>query len=102
MLGMQVTTHPAELCRTHEPKYRAQTVNWYEKVGPIAAKYGIKFINSYDDHFAHAVYVLFDTPSMDVMLKFMMEPEIMAPMDFCTGRIFPVFDHNQTLSMIKK
>ena len=99
---MQVTKHPAELCPTHEPKYRALTVNWYEKVEPIAAKYGIKFLGSYDDHPEHTVYVLFDTPSMDVFLKFMMEPEIAAPLVFCSGRVFPVFDHKTTLAMIKR
>ncbi|MCU0861760.1 MAG: hypothetical protein MUE65_05525, partial [Methanomassiliicoccales archaeon] len=84
-----------------EPKYRALTVNWYQKVEPIAAKYGIKFLGSYDDHAMHTVYVLFDTPSMDVLLKFMMEPEIAAPLAFCTGRVFPVFDHKTTLSLIQ-
>jgi hypothetical protein len=49
----------------------------------------------------HTVYVLFDTPSMDVLLKFMMEPEIAAPLAFCTGRVFPVFDHKTTLSLIQ-
>ena len=102
MFVMQVTTHPAELCPTHEPKYRALTVNWYEKIEPTAAKYGIKFINSYDDHLAHTVYVLYDTPSMDTFMQFLMEPEMMAPLNFCCGRVFPVFDHAQTLAMIKQ
>jgi hypothetical protein len=101
MFVMQVTTHPADLCPTHEPKYRALSVNWYEKVAPTAAKYGIKFVNSWDDHPGHTVYAVYDTPSMDVFMKFMMEPEMVAPMNFCTGRAFPVFDHDQTLSMIK-
>jgi len=39
---------------------------------------------------------------MDVMMKFLMEPEMMAPMSFCIGRIFPVFDHATTLFLIKK
>jgi len=103
MLVMQKTKHPADLCPTHNPKFRAATINWYEKVESLCAKYGIKFLGSYDDHLAHTVYVLYETPSMDNLMKLMMsEPEFMAPMDFCTGRIFPVFDHKTTLAMIKK
>ena len=102
MLLMQVTTHPADLCPTHEPKYRALTINWYEKVESLAAKYGVKFLGSYDDHPAHTVYVLYDTPSMDNFMKLSMEPEFAAPMNFCSGRVFPVFDHKTTLSLIRK
>lgn len=102
MFVMQVTTHPAELCPSHNDKFRAATVNWYEKIESTCAKYGIKFVGSWDDHPGHTVYVLYDTPSMDVLMKFMMEPEMMAPLMFCTGRVFPVFDHKQTLSIIKK
>jgi hypothetical protein len=99
---MQVTTHPAELCPTHESKFRAITVNWYEKVESICAKHGIKFLGSYDDHPAHTVYVLYDTPSMDTLMKCMMEPDMAGPLMFCSGRVFPVFDHKTVLAMIKK
>jgi hypothetical protein len=101
MFVMQVTTHPAELCPTHEPKYRAMSINWYEKVASVAAKSGVKFINSYDDHLAHTVYIVYETPSMDAFMQFMMTPEMMGMLNFCTGRVFPVFDHQQTLGMIK-
>jgi hypothetical protein len=99
---MQVTTHPAELCPTHESKYRDLTINWYEKIEGIAAKFGVKFVGSYDDHPAHTVYVLYDTPSMDNFMAMMMDPEASAPMNFCCGRVFPVFNHQQTLAMLKR
>lgn len=102
MLVMQVTKHPAELCPAHNPKYRDATVAWYENIEKAAAKYGVKFLNSYDDHFAHTVYVLYETPSMDNLMGMMMDPVASGPLQFCTGRVFPVFDHDQTLQMIKK
>ncbi|HEY3419916.1 MAG TPA: hypothetical protein VGK23_05125 [Methanomassiliicoccales archaeon] len=101
MLVMQVTKHPADLCPAHNPKYRELTLKWYENVGPITAKYGIKFVGSWDDHMAHKVFALYDTPSMDVLMKCMMEPEMMGPLAFCVGRVFPVLDHQQTLDLIK-
>lgn len=102
MLVMQVTKHPADLCPAHNPKYRDLTVAWYENIEKVAAKFGVKFMGSYDDHFAHTVYVLYETPSMDNLMGMMMDPVAMGPLEFCTGRVFPVFDHNQTLQMIKK
>lgn len=99
---MQISSHAAEWCPDHEPKYRAITINWFNKVEPLAAKYGIKFLGSYTDHPMHEVYVLFDTPSMDVLMKFMMEPEMAVMMNFCKSRVFPVFDHKSTLALISK
>jgi len=102
MLAMQVTKHPADTCPAFNSKYRDITVNWYEKVTSICEKHGVKFLGSWDDHPGHTVFVLYETPSMDNLMKVMMEPEMAAPMSFCTGRVFPVFDHSTTLAMIRK
>lgn len=102
MLVMQVTKHPAELCPAYNDKYRALTVNWYQKVESISAQHGVKFLGSYDDHMDHRVFVLYDTPSMDALMKVLAEPEMAAPLAFCHGRVFPVFDHQTTLALINR
>ncbi len=102
MLVMQVSKHPADLCPAYNDKYRALTVNWYEKVGSISSKYGVKFLGSYDDHPGHTVFAIYDTPSMDNLMKVFAEPEMIAPMSFCKSRVFPVLDHQTTLAMIRK
>lgn len=101
MFVMQVTKHPAEACPAYDKKYLPMTLNWYEKVESIAKKHGIKFIGSWDDHMSHRVFVLYETPSMDAIMAMMMEPEQMAMLSFCSGRVFPVFDHQQTYQMLK-
>ncbi len=102
MLVMQVSKHPADLCPVYNDKYRALTIGWYEKIEPISAKHGVKFLGSYDDHAAHTVFAMFDTPSMDNLMKVFAEPEVIAPLSFCKSRMFPVSDHQATLAMIKK
>jgi len=102
MYVMQVTTHPADQCPAHNSKYRDLTVNWYERIESLSAKFGVKFVGSWDDHPGHTVYVLYETPSMDNLMALFMDPEASAPMSFCTGRVFPVFDHQQTLALIKQ
>ena len=100
-MAMQVSKHPADLCPAYNDKYRALTIDWYENVEEISAKYGVKFLGSYDDHAAHTVFAMFDTPSMDDLMKLLAEPEVSAPMSFCTSRVFPVLDHQATLAMLK-
>ncbi|MDW5561957.1 MAG: hypothetical protein SA339_01935 [Methanomassiliicoccus sp.] len=102
MLVMQVTRHPADLCPAYHDKFREITVQWYENIESIASKFGVKFLGSWDDHADHSVYVLYDTPSMDNLMGMMMDPVASGPMAFCSGRVFPVFDHQTTLNMIKK
>jgi hypothetical protein len=102
MIVMEVLSHPAELCPSHESKYRPISVTWYEKVESLAAKHGMKFLGSYADTNMHDIYAIFDTPSMDTFMKFIMEPEIMAMGHFNKVRIIPVMDHKSTLALVKK
>jgi hypothetical protein len=102
MLVMQVTKHPADLCPAYHDKFRAITVGWYENIESIAAKFGVRFLGSWDDHASHTVFVLYETPSMDSLMAMMMDPVASGPLAFCTSRVFPVFDHKTTLNMIKR
>lgn len=102
MLAMQVTKHPAGLCPAYEDKCRDITVSWYENMGRIAAKFGMRLMSSWDDPSARTVYALYDTPSMDNLNAMMMDPAASCPPAFCTGKVFPVYDHQTTLKMIKR
>jgi hypothetical protein len=102
MLVMQITKHTPDSCPVYEPKYRDITMQWMENIEGVAAKFGVKFMGSWTDHMAHTVYVLYDTPSMDNFMGMMMDPVASGPLAFCTGKVIPVFDHQQTLDMLKK
>lgn len=77
-------------------------MKWNENIENIAAKLGVKYMGSWTDHISHTMYVLYDTPSMDNLMGMMMGPVASGPLAFCTGKMFPVFDHQQTLEMIKR
>ena len=102
MFILQIAKHSPETCPAYEPKYRAMTVNWYEKVDALAAKHKVKVVGVWNDHAAHAVYAVYEAPGMDAFMGLAMEPEWMAPMAFCTGEIKPVFSAKETLDLIKK
>jgi len=98
---LQIAKHSPESCPAYEKKYRAMTVNWYETVESLAAKHKVKVIGVWNDHPAHAIYAVYDAPSMDAFLELTMEPEWMAPMAFCVGEVKPVFSAKETLGMLK-
>ncbi|MFA5312615.1 MAG: hypothetical protein WC375_04740 [Methanomassiliicoccales archaeon] len=98
---MQVSKHSPETCPAYDKKYLAMSLNWFENIGKLAQKHGVKFIESYTDHPMHVVYVVYETPSMDALMGMMMEPDIVAMMAFCKTRVFPVMDHKSTHGMLK-
>lgn len=102
MLVMMAMKHSPETCPAYNSKYRDMSVKWFENVGSIAAKYGVKFVNSWTDHPMHTLYALFDTQSMDNMMKLAMDPEMSVGMAFNKIRTFPVLDHQQTLAIVKQ
>jgi hypothetical protein len=102
LLVMQKAKHNPETCPAYDKKYLAVTVNWYEKLEAVAAKYNVKVVGAFNDHGGHAVYTVYETPSMDAFMGFMMEPDMMGPLAFCTSEIKPVFSAKETLAMLKK
>jgi hypothetical protein len=102
MLVMEVIRHSAEACPAFNSTYRDVFTNWMDQVEPIADKHGIKFVGSWTNRLTHTMFVLFDTPSMDNMMEFSMEPEMNAVMAFSKARMFPVMDHQMTRSLLNK
>lgn len=102
MLVLQIAKHSPETCPAYDKKNLATTVNWYEKLEAITAKHKTKVVEVLNDHPGHTIYAVYETPSMDVFMGLMMEPEWMAPLAFCTSEIKPVFSAKETLAMLKK
>jgi hypothetical protein len=84
-LFMQKAKHAPETCPAYDAKFKKMTVNWYEKVDSLAAKNGVKVIGVLNDHGAHEVYAVYEAPSIQNMMGFMMEPENQAMLSFNTS-----------------
>jgi hypothetical protein len=98
---MMVATHAPESCPALNAKYRAQTLAWFEKIGDLYKKYGIKDIGFWTDHPAHTIYSVYDAPSIEANIALMMEPLMHAMLEFQTMRIFPVMTGEETYKIIK-
>jgi hypothetical protein len=102
MLVMQISKHSPENCPAFEAKYRAVAVNGLEKMESLAAKHKVKVVGGWTDHPGHTVYIVYDTPSMDNLMGFSMEPEMMAIMAFSTSETKLLITLKETLALIKK
>jgi hypothetical protein len=102
MLVMNISKHSPESCPAFEAKYRAVAVNGLEKLESLAAKHKVKVVGVWVDHPGHTMYAVYDTPSMDNLMGFSMEPEMMAVMSFQTSVMKPVITGKETLAIIKK
>ncbi|MFY9606416.1 MAG: DUF3303 family protein [Thermoplasmata archaeon] len=102
MFVLQIAKHSPETCPASDPKYRAMTLKWYEKIEGLAAKHKVKVVGAWNDHSGHAVYAVYETPSLDAYMQFQMEPECMAPLAFNTCENIPVLSAAETVALLKR
>ena len=102
MLLMMVAIHSPESCPASNPKYRPQTLAYFEKIETLNKKYGIKAIGSWTDHPAHTIYAVFDAPNMESTMALFNEPELQAQFAYQSVRIFPVITGEETYKIVKQ
>jgi hypothetical protein len=102
MFVMQISKHSPENCPGFVPKNKAIALKWYEKIDEIAAKHKVKVVGAWTDGAAHETYVVYDTPSMDALMRLMTEPEVMAPLAFCTSELKYVISANESLASLRR
>jgi uncharacterized protein with GYD domain len=101
MLFLQIAKHTAESCPMHNEKVKKLAEDLMNKMGPLTKKYGVKVIGSWaaiPEHFMVAVY---DAPNTEAMLKFSMEPEVMAWMGYNITEMRPVITLEEAMKLMK-
>lgn len=101
MYVMQISKHTAESCPDYNPKYRDIGIAWFEKGPAIAAKFGVKIVNVWNDHPKHELYIVYETPTMEALMGFFMDPVCMATNAFNTSEIKMVMGPQEVLAMMK-
>jgi L-rhamnose mutarotase len=101
MLVMNISKHSPESCPRFEAKYRDVFVNAFEKLESLAAKHKVKIVGVWVDPPGHTVFAVYDTPSMENLMSFSKEPEMMAVMSFQTSVMKPLITAKELLAMIK-
>jgi len=102
MLFLQVSTHTAESCPIHNEKMQKLFADVYNKMGPLAKKYGVKMIGSWVVPNEHTGYDVLEAPSLDAVTKLLMEPVAMAMASFEKFELKVAFSSEEIAKMMEK
>jgi uncharacterized protein with GYD domain len=90
MLFLQISRHSIESCPMNNEKVKKVYVDSFAKMGQLMKKYGIKMIGGWAAMTEHLNVAVCETPSMDALMKFSMEPEMMSWLAYNSTEIIPV------------
>jgi len=99
---MRISKHSPESCPAFEEKFKDVFLKAMEKDESLAAKHEVKIIGVWVDSPGHTVFSVYDTPSMENLMDYSMEPEIMAAMSFQTSVLKPLKTAKEISVMIKR
>ncbi len=101
MYAMRISRHSPDNCPMFEAKYKDTFLNVVERHEALAAKHGIKIIGAWVDSPAHTVYAVYETPSIEDLIGYTMEPEMVAAMNFQTSEIRPLTTTKELATSLK-
>lgn len=101
MLFLQTARHSAESCPMHNEKVKKIMADLFAKMGPLSKKHGIKMVGGWASIPEHLTVMVYDAPSMEAMLKFSMEPEVMAWISHHTTETRPVMTIEEVMKLLK-
>jgi hypothetical protein len=76
MYVLQISRHAPESCPVYNAETRGPTLALLQAMEAMLAKHGVSLVGMWNDHAAHEVYSVYQTPSMDAMAAVGMEPEM--------------------------
>jgi hypothetical protein len=102
MFAIRISKHSPENCPAFEAKFKGTFLKAVEMDESLAAKHGIKIVGAWVDSPGHTVYSVYDAPSMENLMEYSMEPEMMATMSFQTSVMKPLKTIKEVAAMIKR
>jgi hypothetical protein len=100
MYVMQISAHTPESCPVFNEHTKEVAVVGLQKMEALLAKHGVKLTGMWNDHGAHVVYNIYETPSMDAFMEASMEPEMMDWLSFNTVETKVVFGMQEIKAMM--
>ena len=101
MLFLQISKHSPESCPMNNEKVKKATVDLMAKMDQLTKKHGIKVVGGWTPLVGHLIVMVCDAPSMEAMLKFSMEPEVMSWSGYHTTETWPVMTLEESMKLMK-
>ena len=102
MYVIKISRHGPEACPAFVEKYKDVFLNAMEKDEALARKHDIKIIGAWVDSPSHTAYSVYETPSMEKLMEYSMEPDILATMSFQTSVFKPLKTAKEIAASIKR
>jgi uncharacterized protein with GYD domain len=101
MLFLQTARHSPESCPTHNDEAKKVFGTFTAKMESLTKKHGIKVVGSWVSMPEHLVVTVCDAPNQEAMLKYMMEPEVMAWSGYQVSETRPVLTLEEAAKFAK-
>jgi uncharacterized protein with GYD domain len=101
MLFVQISRHSIESCPFNNEKAKKATMNCMAKMDQINKKYGIKVVGMWGSLPEHLMVMVFDAPSMEVLMKASMEPEVLPFLNYNNTEIHPMITVEEGMKLMK-
>jgi len=101
MLFLQISKHSIESCPMHNEKVKKVYADSYAKMGQLMKKHGIKMIGGWAAMMEHLFVGVCEAPTMDAVVKFSMEPEIMSLNLYTETVVQPVLTLEEAMKLMK-
>jgi uncharacterized protein with GYD domain len=101
MLFLNIFKHSPESCPMHNEKTKKVTIDLMANMDKLTKKYGIKTVGSWHSFPTHTVVAVYDAPSMEAMMKFSMEPVILAFLAYNHSEMLPVTTVEEGMKLLK-
>jgi len=101
MLFLQISKHAPESCPMHNETVKKLTADLMAKMDTLTKKHGIRVVGGWNSMPNHLIVMVYDAPSMEAVLKFSMEPEVMAWSWYHTTETRLVMALEESMKMLK-
>ena len=85
----------------HNEKTKKATMDLMTKMAQLTKKHGVKLVGSWVSIPEHLMVAVYDAPSMEVLMKLAMEPEVMTWSGYHTTEIKPVVTLEESMKFLK-
>jgi hypothetical protein len=101
ILFLQISKHNPETCPMHHEKAKKATIDLMAKMDRLQKKHRIKEIGSWHSMPNHLLVAVYDVQSMEDMMGFATEPEVLAWMSYWDSQVIPVTTAEEAMNLLK-
>jgi len=102
MLFLQISKHAPESCPIHNEKHKKATMDLMANLDKLQKKYGVKEIGSWLSMPNHLNVSVYDAPNMEAIIKFSMDPVVVAWLAYNDSETFPVTTAEEAVKIFLK